>query len=132
MVVADDNTTIKGLGDIRGKRAGENLTSNWADVARSNGAQVVGVDSMDLAIQNLRQGSVDDVVGGGARGEAAGLAVLLQPHRVLHQGEGVGANHLREVGLPHDGRSGPAHYVDVHDARLGRAESRVRPSPRVT
>lgn len=62
VVVADDNTTIKGLGDIRGKRAGENLTSNWADVARSNGAQVVGVDSMDLAIQNLRQGSVDVVV----------------------------------------------------------------------
>ncbi len=62
VVVADGNTSIKGLKDLKGKRAAQNLTSNWADVAKKNGATVVGVDSMDKAIQNLRQGSVDVMV----------------------------------------------------------------------
>ncbi|GAB3587639.1 ABC transporter substrate-binding protein/permease [Calidifontibacter terrae] len=62
VVVANNNTSIKGLSDLKGKRAAQNLTSNWADVAKQNGATVVGVDSMDKAIQNLRQGSVDVMV----------------------------------------------------------------------
>ena len=62
VLVADNNTTIKSLADIKGKRAGQNLTSNWADVARKAGAQIVGVDGIDKAIQSLRQGSVDVVV----------------------------------------------------------------------
>lgn len=62
VVVAEDDNSIKKLSDIKGKRAGQNLTSNWAETAKANGAQVVGVDSMDKAIQNLRQGSVDVVV----------------------------------------------------------------------
>lgn len=62
VVVADDNTTIKGLKDIRGKRAAQNLTSNWKDVAQENGASIVGVDSMDKALENLRLGNVDVVV----------------------------------------------------------------------
>lgn len=62
VVVAEDDDSVKKLSDIKGKRAGQNLTSNWAETAKANGAQVVGVDSMDKAIQNLRQGSVDVVV----------------------------------------------------------------------
>lgn len=62
VVVAEDDDSVKKLSDIKGKRAGQNLTSNWAQTAKANGAQVVGVDSMDKAIQNLRQGSVDVVV----------------------------------------------------------------------
>lgn len=62
VVVADDNTTIKSLKDIRGKRAAQNLTSNWKDVAQENGATIVGVDSMDKALENLRLGNVDVVV----------------------------------------------------------------------
>lgn len=62
VVAADDNTTIKGLKDIRGKRAAQNLTSNWKDVAQENGASIVGVDSMDKALENLRLGNVDVVV----------------------------------------------------------------------
>ena len=62
VVVAEDDDSVKKLSDIKDKRAGQNLTSNWAETAKANGAQVVGVDSMDKAIQNLRQGSVDVVV----------------------------------------------------------------------
>lgn len=62
LVVADGNTSIKSLNDLKGKRSAQNLTSNWADVAKKHGANVVGVDSMDKAIANLRQGSVDAMV----------------------------------------------------------------------
>lgn len=62
VVVAEDNSSIKGLSDIKGKRAAENLTSNWKDIAEKNGAKIVGVDSMDKAIENLRNGRVDVMV----------------------------------------------------------------------
>lgn len=62
LVVASGNGSIKKLSDLKGKRSAQNLTSNWADVAKKNGAKIVGVDSMDKAIQNLRQGSVDAMV----------------------------------------------------------------------
>ncbi|WP_018155820.1 ABC transporter substrate-binding protein/permease [Demetria terragena] len=62
VVVAEDNDDIKGLKDIRGKRAAENITSNWADVARKNGAKIVGVNSADIALKALKQGRVDTVV----------------------------------------------------------------------
>lgn len=62
VVVNDSNNSIHSLKDIRGKRAAENITSNWAEVAKAAGAQIVTVDGMDKAIQNLRQGSVDVMV----------------------------------------------------------------------
>jgi cystine transport system permease protein len=62
IVVRDGDDSIKGLADLKGKRAAENLTSNWAEVAKNAGATIVGVDAMALAIDNLRQGRVDVVV----------------------------------------------------------------------
>jgi cystine transport system permease protein len=62
VVVKADNTTIKGLKDLKGKRAAENLTSNWADVAKAAGATIVGVDGMTEAIANLKQGRVDALI----------------------------------------------------------------------
>ncbi|MBD2759935.1 ABC transporter substrate-binding protein/permease [Yimella sp. cx-573] len=62
VLVGKNNTTINKLSDIKGKRAGQSLTSNWREVAAKNGATIAGVDSLDKAIQNLRQGSVDVVV----------------------------------------------------------------------
>lgn len=62
LVVAKDNTTIKKLSDLNGKKAAENLTSNWAEVAKTNGASVVGVEGMTQAIEVLKQGRVDALV----------------------------------------------------------------------
>lgn len=62
LVVRKDDTTITRIADLKGKRAAENITSNWAEVARKAGATVVGVDDMSLAIQNLEQGRVDALV----------------------------------------------------------------------
>ncbi|CAN5776754.1 ABC transporter permease subunit [soil metagenome] len=58
---ADDNS-ITSLADLRGKVAAENPTSNWAELARANGARVESVDGFAQAIKLLNQGRVDVVV----------------------------------------------------------------------
>lgn len=58
---ADDNS-VKSLADIKGKVAGETLTSNWAQVARDAGARVEGVEGFTQAITLLDQGRVDVVI----------------------------------------------------------------------
>jgi His/Glu/Gln/Arg/opine family amino acid ABC transporter permease subunit len=62
LVVRKDEKDIKAIADLKGKRAAENITSNWAEVAKDAGATVVGVDDMSLAITNLEQGRVDALV----------------------------------------------------------------------
>ncbi|GAA2166969.1 ABC transporter substrate-binding protein/permease [Pedococcus bigeumensis] len=62
LVVRKGESQIKTIADLKGKRAAENITSNWAEVAKGAGATIVGVDSMALAIDNLEQGRVDALV----------------------------------------------------------------------
>lgn len=63
LVVAEDNPEeIETLEDLRGKRAAENLTSSWAEVAKEYDAEIVGVDGMTEAMANLREGRVDAIV----------------------------------------------------------------------
>ncbi|MDF0528488.1 ABC transporter permease subunit [Tsukamurella sp. 8F] len=65
IMVRSDENSIHSLADIRGKRAAQNLTSNWADVARQAGAQIVGVGSFTDAANLLAQGRVDVAVNDG-------------------------------------------------------------------
>lgn len=58
---ADDNS-ITSLADLDGKIAAQNPTSNWAQLARDNGARVESVDAFAQAIKLLNQGRVDVVV----------------------------------------------------------------------
>jgi cystine transport system permease protein len=58
---ADDNS-ITSLADLKGKIAAESPTSNWAELARANGARVESVDGFAQAIKLLNQGRVDVVV----------------------------------------------------------------------
>lgn len=58
---ADDNS-IRSLADIAGKVAGETATSNWAQIARDNGARVEAVSGFAQAIRLLEQGRVDLVI----------------------------------------------------------------------
>jgi cystine transport system permease protein len=58
---ADDNS-ITSLADLEGKRTAQSPTSNWAEVARQSGAQIVSVDAFAQAISVLNDGRVDAVV----------------------------------------------------------------------
>jgi L-cystine transport system substrate-binding protein len=62
LVVRSDNTTLKSYADLKGKKAGESLTSNFAELARSYGAEVVQVDGFNQAIDLLLAGRVDATI----------------------------------------------------------------------
>ncbi|MCT7661654.1 ABC transporter permease subunit [Mycobacterium deserti] len=58
---ADDNS-ITSADDLKGKRAAQSPTSNWAEFARQAGAQIESVDGFSQAISVLNDGRVDVVV----------------------------------------------------------------------
>ena len=58
-MVRDDEESVTGFADLEGKRAAQNLTSSWGELAESYGAQLVGVDSMDQSIQLLESSRAD-------------------------------------------------------------------------
>jgi His/Glu/Gln/Arg/opine family amino acid ABC transporter permease subunit len=62
IVTRANDTSITSLDDITGKIAGENATSNWAQIARDHGARVENVDGFAPAITLLNQGRVDMVI----------------------------------------------------------------------
>jgi hypothetical protein len=74
---AIDNS-IKSLADLKGKVAGETITSNWAQVARDAGARVEAVEGFAQAITLLNRGRV-----GGLR--AGDHAAESGPRRRGHQ-----------------------------------------------
>ena len=59
LMVREDEESVTGFADLEGKRAAQNLTSSWGELAESYGAQLVGVDSMDQSIQLLESGRAD-------------------------------------------------------------------------
>jgi His/Glu/Gln/Arg/opine family amino acid ABC transporter permease subunit len=62
IVTRANDDSIKSVADLKGKTAGETITSNWADVARNAGARVEAVDGFTAAIKLLNQGRVDVVI----------------------------------------------------------------------
>ncbi|WP_258002139.1 amino acid ABC transporter substrate-binding protein [Burkholderia sp. WAC0059] len=62
LIVRSDNTTIKSFDDLKGKKAAETLTSDFGQIARSHGADVVAVQGFNEAIGLLTSGRVDATV----------------------------------------------------------------------
>src|ERR1700754_1833260 len=62
IVTRANDDSIKSLADIKGKKAAENATSNWSEVARKAGAEVESVEGFAQAITLLNQGRVDVVI----------------------------------------------------------------------
>jgi cystine transport system substrate-binding protein len=62
LIVGSDNSTIKSFADLKGKKAGESLTSNFAKLATDSGAAVVGVDGFNQAVDLLLAGRVDATI----------------------------------------------------------------------
>jgi L-cystine transport system substrate-binding protein len=62
VVVSEETTDITSLADLEGRTSAQSLTSNWFEVAESNGAQVEAVEGWAQAVALLEQGRVDATV----------------------------------------------------------------------
>lgn len=65
LIVREDNQNITAFADLKGKKAGQSLTSNLSDIARENGAEIVAVDGFNQAIDLLTSGRIDATVNDG-------------------------------------------------------------------
>jgi L-cystine transport system substrate-binding protein len=61
-VVHKDNNNVKKFEDIKGLKSAQSMTSNYADLARSYGAEIVGVDGFNQAIELLSSKRVDATI----------------------------------------------------------------------
>ncbi|OZB99053.1 amino acid ABC transporter substrate-binding protein [Paenibacillus sp. XY044] len=62
LIVKDNNQDIKKLADLKGKKAGQSLTSNLNQIAKDNGATIVQIDGFNQAIDLLLSGRIDATV----------------------------------------------------------------------
>ncbi|WP_438315406.1 transporter substrate-binding domain-containing protein [Sporosarcina sp. FA9] len=59
LVTHTDNKDVTGFEDIKGLKSAQSLTSNYADTAKSYGAEIVGVEGFNQAIEMLNSKRVD-------------------------------------------------------------------------
>ncbi|MCP1136213.1 amino acid ABC transporter substrate-binding protein [Paenibacillus polysaccharolyticus] len=62
LIVNQNNTSIKSLVDLKGRKSGQSLTSNLGDIAKANGAQLISVDGFNQAIDLLTSGRIDATI----------------------------------------------------------------------
>jgi L-cystine transport system substrate-binding protein len=62
LVTQKGNTDVKSFEDIDGLKSAQSLTSNYAEIAKSNGAELVGVEGFNQAIELLNSKRVDVTV----------------------------------------------------------------------
>ncbi|MFX3631507.1 MAG: amino acid ABC transporter substrate-binding protein [Candidatus Pristimantibacillus sp.] len=62
LIVAENNTTIKTFADLKGKKAGQSLSSNLAEIARENGAEIVSTEGFNQSIDLLASKRIDATV----------------------------------------------------------------------
>jgi cystine transport system substrate-binding protein len=62
LIVNESNNDIKAFEDIDGKKSAQSLTSNYADIAKSHGAEIVGVEGFNQAIELLAQNRADATI----------------------------------------------------------------------
>lgn len=65
LVVHQDNDSVKDFEDITGLKAGQTLTSNLTDIAREHGAEIVGVESFNQAMDLLSSKRIDVTINDG-------------------------------------------------------------------
>lgn len=59
VIVKGDNTSISTLEDLKGKRTANTISSTYAEIAESYGANVVGVDDLNQTFELLFSGRID-------------------------------------------------------------------------
>lgn len=62
LIVNEDNNDIKAFEDIEGMKSAQSMTSNYADIAKSFGAEIVGVEGFNQAIELLAQKRADATI----------------------------------------------------------------------
>jgi len=62
VIVSADNTDIDSLESLEGKTTAQSLSSNWYELAESNGAKVEAVEGWAQVVALLEQGRVDATV----------------------------------------------------------------------
>ncbi|PEZ07598.1 L-cystine-binding protein TcyA [Bacillus sp. AFS018417] len=59
LVIPKDKDKPAKFEDIKGLKAAQSLTSNFTDIAKKNGAEIVGVEGFNQAVELLNSGRVD-------------------------------------------------------------------------
>lgn len=62
LIVNEANEDIKAFADLKGKKSGQSLTSNLAELAKENGAEIVQVDGFNQAIDLLTSNRIDATI----------------------------------------------------------------------
>lgn len=62
LIVHKDNADIRSFADLKGKKAAQSLTANLTEIARSNGAEIIGVEGFNQSIDLLLSRRVDATV----------------------------------------------------------------------
>lgn len=62
VITRKDNNNIKSFSDLKGKKSSQTTNSNWADIVRQNGGEVVGTEGFNQSIELVLQGRVDATV----------------------------------------------------------------------
>lgn len=62
VVVPTDSDEINSFEDLDGKSSAQSLTSNFGDIAKENGAEIVSVEGLAQSIELLKQGRADVTV----------------------------------------------------------------------
>lgn len=62
LLVREDNNDIKSFEDIKGLKSAQTLTSNYGDLARKYGAEIVGIEGFNQAAELLNSGRVDATI----------------------------------------------------------------------
>ncbi|RUT27774.1 amino acid ABC transporter substrate-binding protein [Paenibacillus zeisoli] len=62
LIVREDNTDIKKFSDLKGKKAGQSLTTNLTKIAKENGAQIVAIEGFNQAVDLLTSNRIDATV----------------------------------------------------------------------
>ncbi|WP_240941023.1 amino acid ABC transporter substrate-binding protein [Paenibacillus sp. HB172176] len=62
LLVREDNNDITSFADLKGKKSAQSLTSNLADIAKANGAEIVGAEGFNQAIDLLLSNRVDATI----------------------------------------------------------------------
>ena len=59
VLITREDSDVKSFKDIKGLKSAQSLTSNYAEIAKSNGAEIVGVDGFNQSIELLNAKRVD-------------------------------------------------------------------------